>query len=552
MVRFYSIQSQLFLVSLISMIIIVSGGCLSLYLTSRMLSATNMFVATTLPRIETAKSLERTALEIMNKARELSQAKRQEELVTNHQLLTTLLDRLEMLTAKISQEEAEADILALNWTSQAIRSQAQLVFQTGVQHLVLSQQAVNKTQQVRIELFDLPTLGAALSNSRPDIRHHERIHTHITTMLSLLNQLEMAQSAKTIDILETTYKQNNAAFLAQKQPIDDLALELPGDAEIKEIQANLDQLYILQRRNLQIQKNIDRFIEELNGQVTQLSSLTTKHVNRVFSHFHQSAKHVIERGKMTLFLTVLLMVFAIVFLLILHRRIVIHGFGDRLSLISRAMASDPGEMTTRNLQLQGRDEIADMARALEVLLDKALQLRDLAIMDELTQVYNRRRFFELAAMEACRAARKKSPTVLLMIDLDHFKSLNDTYGHAFGDKVLRETAQTCQRTIRTMDVFARYGGEEFVALMPETGLQEAMVVAERIRQTIASTPFVTDNGLKVNITMSLGLAETDLSIVTVDQALKHADIALYQAKAKGRNRVTVWQSSDNDGVPGGK
>jgi phosphoglycerate-specific signal transduction histidine kinase len=145
MVRFYSIQSQLFLVSLISMIIIVSGGCLSLYLTSRMLSATNMFVATTLPRIETAKSLERTALEIMNKARELSQAKRQEELVTNHQLLTTLLDRLEMLTAKISQEEAEADILALNWTSQAIRSQAQLVFQTGVQYLVLSQQAVNPT-----------------------------------------------------------------------------------------------------------------------------------------------------------------------------------------------------------------------------------------------------------------------------------------------------------------------------------------------------------------------------------------------------------------------
>jgi diguanylate cyclase (GGDEF)-like protein len=187
-----------------------------------------------------------------------------------------------------------------------------------------------------------------------------------------------------------------------------------------------------------------------------------------------------------------------------------------------------------------------MARALEVLLDKAVQLRDLAIMDPLTQVYNRRRFFELAGMEANRSARKKSPTILLMMDLDHFKSINDTYGHAFGDKVLHKTAQTCLISIRTMDVFARYGGEEFVALMPEAGLHEGMIVAERIRQAIASRPFITDDGLKVLITMSLGLVETDLSGETVEQALKNADSALYQAKAEGRNRVAVWRPQ-NDG-----
>jgi diguanylate cyclase (GGDEF)-like protein len=163
----------------------------------------------------------------------------------------------------------------------------------------------------------------------------------------------------------------------------------------------------------------------------------------------------------------------------------------------------------------------------------------------LTQVYNRRRFFELAGMEVNRAARKKSPTILLMMDLDHFKSINDTYGHAFGDKVLHETAQTCLNSIRTMDVFARYGGEEFVALMPEAGLHEGKVVAERIRETIASRPFITDNGLKVLISMSLGLVETDLSGETVEQALKKADIALYQAKAEGRNRVAVWRPQDD-------
>jgi len=546
--RLYSIQSQLFLVSLISMTIIVSGGFLSLYLSSQMLSATNLFVETTLPRIETAKSLEKTALDIMNRARELSQATRQEELNTTYRLLIALLNRLEMLTAKTSQEEAEADILALNWTSQAIRTQAQLVFQMGVQRIDLSQQAVIRMQQARAELINLPTLEADLPDSRPDILRHDRIHSHIMDLLDKLNQLESAKTVQDVDVLETAYRQSRAAFLAGTPTADEPSPELPGAAALKEIQASLDQLYILQHRNLGIHNTINGFIEELNGQVSQLTTLTTEHVNRVFNHFHESAKQVIEREKLTLYLTMLLMVCAIIFLFVLHWRIVIRGFGNRLSLISRAMASDPGETRIRELQLQGQDEIADMARALEILLDKAVQLRDLAIMDPLTQVFNRRRFFELAGMEVSRVARKKSPTILLMMDLDHFKAINDTHGHAFGDKVLHETAQTCLSSIRTLDVFARYGGEEFVALMPEAGLHEGMSVAERVRQAIVSRPFITDNGLKVHITVSLGLVETDLNRETVEQALKKADIALYQAKAEGRNRVAVWRPQEGGKV----
>jgi diguanylate cyclase (GGDEF)-like protein len=544
MTRLYSIQSQLFLVSLISMTIIISGGLLSLYLSNQMLSATNLFVETTLPRIETAKSLEKTALDIMNRTRALSQATRQEDLNTAFQLLTALLNRLEMLTAKTSQEEAGADILALNWTSQAIRTQAQLVFQLGVQRIDLSQQAVIGMQQARKDLINLPTLEVGLPDSQPDIQWHDRIHSHIMDMLDKLNQLESAKTVQDIDVVETAYRQSRANFLARTPTADEPSPELPGDETLREIQVSLDQLYILQRRNLHIHNTINGFVEELNGQVSQLTALTTQHVNSVFSHFHESAQQVIEKEKLTLYLTMLLMACAIIFLLVLHRRIVVHGFGDRLSRISRAMASDPGETRTQELQLQGQDEIADMARALEVLLDKAEQLRDLAIMDPLTQVFNRRRFFELASMEASRATRKKSPTILLMMDLDHFKSINDTYGHAFGDKVLHETAQTCLNSIRTIDVFARYGGEEFVALMPEAGLHEGMVVAERIREAIASRPFITDNGLKVLITMSLGLVETDLSRETVEQALKNADLALYQAKAEGRNRVAVWRPQD--------
>lgn len=543
-IRVYSIQSQLFLVSLISMTIIVSGGLLSLYLSSQMLSATNLFVETTLPRIETAKSLEKTALDIMNRARELSQATRQEDLNTTYQHLTALLNRLEMLTAKTSQEEFETDILALNWTSQAIRTQAQLVFQVGAQRIGLSQQAVIRMQQARTELINLPTLEAGLPGSRPDIQRHDRIHSHIMNMFGKLNQLESAKTVQDIDVLETAYRQSRADFPARTPTADEPSPELPADAALREIQVSLGQLYILQRRNLHIHNTNNGFIEKLNRQVSQLTVLTTEHVDSVFRHFHESAQQVIKREKINLYLTMLLMVCAIIFLFVLHRRIVVRGFGDRLSLISRAMASDPGETRIRELQLQGQDEIADMARALEVLLDKAAQLRDLAITDPLTQVFNRRRFFELAGMEVSRAARKKSPTILLMMDLDHFKSINDTYGHAFGDKVLQKTAQTCMKSIRSMDIFARYGGEEFVALMPETGLHEGMVVAERIREAIVSRPFITDNGLKVLITMSLGFVESDLSRETVEQALKNADLALYQAKAEGRNRVAVWRPQD--------
>lgn len=546
MIRLYSIQSQLFLVSLISMTMIVSGCFLSLYHSSQMLSATTLFVETTLPRIETAKSLEKTALDIMNRAMELSQATRQEDLNTTYQYLTSLLNRLEMLTTKTSQEEAEAGTLALNRTSQAIRTQAQLVFQLGVQRIDLSQQAVIKIQQAREELFNLPALDAGQPDFRPDMQRFARIHSHIMNMLGKLSQLESARTVQDIDVLETAYKQSRADFLARTPTAEELSPELPGDAALRGIQVSLDQLYNLQRRNLHIHNTINGFIEELDGQISLLTALTTQHVNSVFSHFHASAQQVIKREKLTLYLTVLLMVCAVIFLFVLHWRIVVRGFGGRLSLISRAMASDPGETRTQKLQLQGQDEIADMARALEVLLDKAEQLRDLAIMDPLTQVYNRRRFFELASMEASRAARKKSTTILLMMDLDHFKSINDTYGHAFGDKILHETAQTCLKSIRTMDVFARYGGEEFVTLMPEAGLQEGMVVAERIREAIASRSFITDNDFKVLITMSLGLVETDLSRETVEQALKNADLALYQAKAEGRNRVVVWQPQDDD------
>jgi two-component system cell cycle response regulator len=130
----------------------------------------------------------------------------------------------------------------------------------------------------------------------------------------------------------------------------------------------------------------------------------------------------------------------------------------------------------------------------------------------------------------------------IMIDIDHFKNLNDTYGHAVGDLALREVARRIKNCVRTVDLVARYGGEEFVILMPETGLQAAGIVAERIRRSVADDPVV-NHGMEVYTTLSLGVAELEPDCKNLDELLKCADQALYAAKAAGRNRPASYQTT---------
>jgi diguanylate cyclase (GGDEF)-like protein len=125
-----------------------------------------------------------------------------------------------------------------------------------------------------------------------------------------------------------------------------------------------------------------------------------------------------------------------------------------------------------------------------------------------------------------------------MLDLDHFKQVNDRYGHGAGDDVLREVAHRIQATVREIDVPARYGGEEFAVVLPETGLDTAREVAERIRRAVAGAPIATRQG-PVAVTLSAGVAVTDARSGELGALLEAADGALYQAKAAGRNRVAV-------------
>jgi diguanylate cyclase (GGDEF)-like protein len=154
-------------------------------------------------------------------------------------------------------------------------------------------------------------------------------------------------------------------------------------------------------------------------------------------------------------------------------------------------------------------------------------------------VLNRRALTNRLGIELERARRYEAVMTMLMIDIDHFKHVNDTHGHLVGDDVLREVAAYLKATVRSVDLVARYGGEEFVVVLPETAAAGAMIFAERIRQHIATNPFVPADG-PLSITASIGVAVYPADgIDTVEDLLAGADDALYRAKAQGRDRVSL-------------
>ena len=171
------------------------------------------------------------------------------------------------------------------------------------------------------------------------------------------------------------------------------------------------------------------------------------------------------------------------------------------------------------------------------------ELVRLATTDALTQAHNRRHALELARREITRQRRTGRPLALLVMDLDHFKAVNDTHGHAVGDTVLVGVCAVCKEALRAMDIFGRLGGEEFVVVLPETDEAQAIASSERLRARIA-TLATSAADATVHITVSIGIAISTGKVEDVDaaltQLLHQADAALYAAKEQGRDRCVVW------------
>ena len=165
------------------------------------------------------------------------------------------------------------------------------------------------------------------------------------------------------------------------------------------------------------------------------------------------------------------------------------------------------------------------------------ELHRQASHDHLTGIPNRRAFHMLARHEIGRARRTFDPLSMLLLDLDHFKQVNDRFGHAAGDKVLRDFSSLLTAAVREQDIVCRFGGEEFVILLPGTGPAGALALAERIRSLAESRP-VEFSGNRINYTVSIGIALSTTDDMTIESVLERADRALYRAKSEGRNRVS--------------
>ena len=181
-----------------------------------------------------------------------------------------------------------------------------------------------------------------------------------------------------------------------------------------------------------------------------------------------------------------------------------------------------------------------LAKLAEIVVEQ-FELQQIAKQDSMTGALTRRGFFAEVEREFLRAGRYDRPSSLMVLDVDHFKSINDRFGHAAGDAVLVSIANSCMETMRRSDIFGRIGGEEFGLLLPETDAEEAREAAERIRRKIETT-IVQVGGVEVRATVSMGVVPRPASSETVATWFNEADIALYEAKQYGRNRVVVGKA----------
>jgi diguanylate cyclase (GGDEF)-like protein len=209
------------------------------------------------------------------------------------------------------------------------------------------------------------------------------------------------------------------------------------------------------------------------------------------------------------------------------------SFGEKLgALVLESVQPDAFQAA----DVQPLESVADIVATAIQNANYFEKVKALAYVDGLTGVYNRRFFEQRIAEELERADRYKNTLSVLMVDIDHFKKLNDEFGHLLGDEVLRQVSAIFTAQLRKADLVCRYGGEEFAILVPETSGENAMGVADKLRRMVETHPFP---GVPRPVTISLGVAEFPAQGTTRDEVVKAADTALYASKQAGRNRVTA-------------
>jgi diguanylate cyclase (GGDEF)-like protein len=216
-------------------------------------------------------------------------------------------------------------------------------------------------------------------------------------------------------------------------------------------------------------------------------------------------------------------------------------------LVSAVDRVATGDLTARS-RLRSRDEVGQIALRLDQFVGTMHETQRMAVTDALTGLGNVRHLTEALRLEIERAARFRRSVGILLLDLDHFKDVNDTYGHRVGDAILTEFARRVRGVVREVDLAFRQGGEEFVILLPETDVGGSLTAARRLGEAVRAEPFAVDD-LRIPVTVSIGVAVYPRHATSGAAALEVADAALYAAKAAGRDTFTLAGTSES-GPPG--
>ncbi len=295
------------------------------------------------------------------------------------------------------------------------------------------------------------------------------------------NQLQLRALLSEVETSKTILKENNERSATQKQLLEQQRLEVMAkEGEVNALQNAIDRnRSILEKQLLMVNKQRDTI-------KTKDDTITTQR----------------------LFLSIIILVSIIFFVMIyfLHK--------------------------SNRLRRQANKKLEDINA----------QLYEVATKDGMTQVFNRRHFFESAQKSLARQQRNKSSSTFLMLDIDSFKKINDSHGHSAGDKVIQEVAKTLNADMREYDILGRIGGEEFAMMITDCNVEGASEIANRLCRDVTELT-VTHNGEDIGTSISIGLSQTLPEDSTVEQVLNRADIALYEAKTRGKNQVVVYSET---------